>query len=41
MTMRFTAEEPAILSGVSVGDRVIFELKSADEPRTVTMVQRE
>lgn len=39
MTMQFRAENPAILQGIAVGDRVAFELKSASEPQVVTMVQ--
>ena len=41
MTMEFHAENPAILQGIAVGDRVAFELKSATEPNTVTMVQKQ
>jgi Cu/Ag efflux protein CusF len=41
MTMEFHAEDPAILQGIAVGDQVAFELKSADEPNTVTMVQKQ
>jgi Cu(I)/Ag(I) efflux system protein CusF len=41
MTMEFHAEDPAILQGIAVGDRVAFELKSAAEPNTVTMVQEQ
>ncbi len=41
MNMQFTAEDPAILQGVAVGDRVNFELKSATETSTITMVRRQ
>jgi Cu(I)/Ag(I) efflux system protein CusF len=41
MNMQFTAEDPAILQGIAVGDRVNFELKSATETSTITMVQRQ
>lgn len=39
MSMQFRAENPAILQGVAVGDRVNFELKSGAETAVVTMVQ--
>lgn len=41
MTMQFTAENPAILQGIAVGDGVSFELKSATETSVVTMVQKQ
>ncbi len=41
MTMQFSAEDPAILEGVAVGDRVRFELKSAAETTIVTAVSKE
>jgi len=41
MTMQFTAENPAILQGIAVGDRVTFEIKSASESSVVTMVQKQ
>lgn len=41
MTMQFTAESPAMLQGIAVGDQVSFELKSATETSTVTMVQKQ
>ena len=41
MTMQFHAENAAILHGIAVGDHVTFELKSATEPQTVTMVQKQ
>lgn len=41
MTMQFTAENPAILQGITEGDSVSFELKSATETSVVTMVQKQ
>ncbi|MGD9967311.1 MAG: copper-binding protein [Hyphomonadaceae bacterium] len=41
MTMQFTAENPAILQGIAVGDSVSFELKSASETSIVTSVQKQ
>lgn len=41
MTMQFTAEDPAILQGIAVGDHVTFELKSATETGVVTMVDKQ
>ena len=41
MTMQFTAEDPAMLQGIAVGDRVAFEIKSATETSTVTSVQKQ
>lgn len=41
MTMQFHAENPAILQGIAVGDRVSFELKSASEPQTVIAVHKQ
>jgi len=41
MTMKFKAERPDMLKDVAVGDRVAFELKSAAEPQTVTMVEKQ
>lgn len=41
MTMRFTAENPAILQGIAAGDPVSFELKSATETSVVTDVQKQ
>lgn len=41
MSMQFTAENPAILQGIAVGDHVTFELKSASETSTITMVQKQ
>lgn len=38
MTMQFRAEDPAILEGIAVGDRVAFVLKSAAESTIVTSV---
>lgn len=41
MTMEFKAADPSILRDVSVGDHVTFELKSAEDTQTVTMVQKQ
>ncbi|MGH6951665.1 MAG: copper-binding protein [Vitreimonas sp.] len=41
MTMQFTAEDPSILQGISVGDRVSFELKSASESTVLATVRRQ
>lgn len=41
MTMQFSAEDPAILEGVAVGDHVSFELKSAAESTIVTAVRKQ
>jgi Cu/Ag efflux protein CusF len=41
MTMEFHAENPAILQGIAVGDHVTFELKSAADTGTITMVQKQ
>jgi Cu(I)/Ag(I) efflux system periplasmic protein CusF len=41
MSMQFTAENPAMLQGIAVGDRVSFEIKSATETSVVTMVQKQ
>ena len=41
MTMQFTAENPAVLQGIAVGDSVSFELKSAAETSVVTNVQKQ
>lgn len=41
MTMHFTAENPAILRGIAVGDHVAFELKGANESSIVTSVQKQ
>lgn len=41
MTMQFTAENPAVLQGIAVGDTVSFELKSATETSVVTAVQKQ
>ena len=41
MTMQFTAENPAILEGIAVGDAVSFELQSATETSVVTSVQKQ
>lgn len=39
MTMRFNADA-ALLEGVAVGDRVSFELQSAESPRTLTALSK-
>ena len=41
MSMQFTAENPAILQGTAVGDRVAFEIKSATETSVITAVQKQ
>jgi Cu(I)/Ag(I) efflux system protein CusF len=41
MSMQFTAENPAILQGIAVGDRVAFELKSASETQTLIAIQKQ
>jgi Cu/Ag efflux protein CusF len=41
MKMEFTAENPAILKGVKVGDHVAFELKSVAEPQVVTAIEKQ
>lgn len=38
MSMQFTVEDPAKLQGISVGDRVSFELKSATETQVITAI---
>jgi Cu(I)/Ag(I) efflux system protein CusF len=39
MTMQFTAEEPATLQGVEVGDSVSFEIKSAEESQILSAIR--
>ncbi|HWA01479.1 MAG TPA: copper-binding protein [Caulobacterales bacterium] len=41
MTMTFTPEHPALLSGISVGDRVSFQLKSEQEPAIIVAISKE
>jgi len=41
MSMQFTAEKPAILHGIAVGDRVSFEIKNATETSVITAVQKQ
>jgi Cu(I)/Ag(I) efflux system protein CusF len=41
MSMQFTAEDPAMLQGLAVGDRVTFALKSARENTVLTSVQKQ
>jgi len=36
--MQFTTEDPAILQGIAVGDRVSFELKNASETQVITAI---
>ena len=40
MTMRFNAE-PALLQGLAAGDHVAFALESADNPRTLTALEKQ
>ena len=40
MKMQFKAEDPSILKGIAAGDHVAFELKSATENGTVTMIKK-
>lgn len=39
MTMQFTAEDPAMLQGVEVGDAVTFEIKSAEESQVLSAIR--
>lgn len=39
MTMQFTAEDPAMLQGVVVGDSVTFHLKSAEESQVIITIR--
>jgi len=41
MKMKFKADRADMLGGIAVGDRVAFEVKSASDPQTVTMVQKQ
>jgi len=41
MSMQFTAEDPAELQGIAVGDRVSFELKSANETSVITEISKQ
>ncbi|MES1157113.1 MAG: copper-binding protein [Alphaproteobacteria bacterium] len=41
MTMTFTAQDPAILKGLAVGDHVSFQLKSVSEPGTVIAIHKQ
>jgi Cu(I)/Ag(I) efflux system periplasmic protein CusF len=41
MSMQFIVDDPTMLQGVAVGDRVVFELKSAQEPNTVVSLRKE
>jgi Cu(I)/Ag(I) efflux system periplasmic protein CusF len=40
MAMRFSAD-PALLSGIAVGDTVSFELESAENPRTIMKISKQ
>lgn len=40
MTMPFTVEDPALLQGVAVGDRVSFTLKSEAESQTIVAMTK-
>ena len=40
MTMRFAAD-PALLSGIAVGDKVAFELQSVANPRTIIKLSKQ
>ena len=40
MKMQFKAEDPSILKGIAAGDHVAFELKSATENGTVTIIKK-
>lgn len=41
MKMQFKAEDPSILKGITPGEHVAFELKSAQETGIVTMIQKQ
>ncbi len=41
MTMKFTAEDPSILKGITIGDHVAFELKSAKDNGIVTTIKKQ
>jgi Cu/Ag efflux protein CusF len=41
MTMQFTAEDPAILQGIAVGDRVSFELRSETETQIIVAIAKQ
>jgi len=41
MTMRFTARDATLLEGVAAGDRVSFELESAENPRTLVALEKQ
>lgn len=41
MSMQFTAEDPAELQGIAVGDRVSFELKSATVTSVITEISKQ
>lgn len=41
MSMTFTATDPAMLSGLAVGDAVTFEIKSAAESSVISKVEKQ
>ncbi len=41
MTMTFSVENPALLNGVTVGDHVAFQLKSAREPGVIVALAKQ
>lgn len=41
MSMQFTAEDPTELQGIAVGDRVSFELRSANETSVITEISKQ
>lgn len=40
MSMQFTVEDPSLLQGIAVGDRVSFELKGRTETSVITALRR-
>lgn len=40
MTMGFIVDDPALLQGLQVGDRVAFTIKSAHEATTITALRK-
>jgi len=41
MTMSFTATDPAMLNELKVGDAVIFDLKSVEEPTQISRIAKQ
>jgi len=41
MSMAFTASDPALLTGIAVGDTVSFEIKSQTESTVVTQIHKQ